>query len=106
MILIACLLQAAIKGAGDITDTDCLQQATADRAFTNAKAAKDVAGMTAALQYRALERNTAKVGLKSAPCASIKAVNPEIAALKQHQVRLPPILPIQAVQGANVLTDQ
>lgn len=76
---------AAAGGAGNIKDADCLQQATADQAFTNAKASGDVAGMTAALIYRALERNTGKVGLQSVPCASIKAVNPEIAALKQHQ---------------------
>ena len=41
--------------------------------------------MTAALIYRALERNTGKVGLKSSPCTSIKAINPEIAAIQQHQ---------------------
>jgi hypothetical protein len=76
---------AAAEGAGNIADADCLQQATADQAFTNAKAAGDVDGMTAALIYRALERNTGSVGLASVPCASIKAVNPEIAALQQHQ---------------------
>jgi hypothetical protein len=38
-----------------------------------------------ALIYRALERNTGSVGLKSVPCESIQAVNPEIAALQQHQ---------------------
>ena len=76
---------AAIKGAGNIADADCLQQAIADRAFTNAKAAGDVDGMTNALIYRALERNTGSVGLASVPCQSIKAVNPEIAALQQHQ---------------------
>lgn len=76
---------AGIKGAGKITDADCLQQAIADRAFTNAKAAGDVDGMTSALIYRALERNTGSVGLASVPCKSIKAVNPEIAALQQHQ---------------------
>lgn len=62
-----------------------MQTATADRAFTNAKAANDVAGMTAALQYRALERNTGAVGLKSVLCTSFTPVNPEIAALTQHQ---------------------
>jgi hypothetical protein len=62
-----------------------LQQATADQAFTNAKAEGDVAGMSAALIYRALERNTAKVGLASALCMSLTAVNPEIAAIQQHQ---------------------
>ncbi|TFK40576.1 hypothetical protein BDQ12DRAFT_770049 [Crucibulum laeve] len=76
---------AAIKGAGKITDATCLQLATADQAFTNAKAAGDVAGQVAALIYRALERNTGQVGLASDPCTSIKAVNPEIAALQQHQ---------------------
>lgn len=77
---------AASAGQGSITDTDCLQQATADQAFTNAKAAGDVDGMTAALVYRALERNTGSVGLASVACTSIKAVNPEIAAISQHQV--------------------
>ncbi|KAI5851729.1 hypothetical protein DFP73DRAFT_491173, partial [Morchella snyderi] len=76
---------AAIKGAGKITDADCLQQATADQAFTNAKAAGDVNGMVAALVYRTLERNTGSVGLASVPCTSITPVNPEIAALTQHQ---------------------
>lgn len=41
--------------------------------------------MTFALIYRALERNTGSVGLASVPCESIQAVNPEIAALQQHQ---------------------
>jgi hypothetical protein len=95
---------AAAAGQGKITNTDCLQQATADQAFTNAKAAGDVEGMvrsrtgrtsqydpdmfrsqTNALIYRALERNTGKVGLASVACTAIKAVNPEIAALSQHQ---------------------
>ncbi|GJJ14820.1 hypothetical protein Clacol_009088 [Clathrus columnatus] len=76
---------AAAGGQGSITDTDCLQQATADQAFTNAKAAGNVGGMTAALIYRALERNTGQVGLASNPCTSIQAVNPEIAAIQQHQ---------------------
>lgn len=76
---------AAKKGAGNIADADCLQQATADQAFTNAKAAGDIDGMTSALIFRALERNTGSVGLASVPCTSIQAVNPEIAALQQHQ---------------------
>ncbi|KAF5852567.1 hypothetical protein GGP41_007982 [Bipolaris sorokiniana] len=76
---------AAAEGAGDIADADCLQLAVADQAFTNAKEAGDVEGMTMALIYRALERNTGSVGLKSVPCESIQAVNPEIAALQQHQ---------------------
>ncbi|WVQ71363.1 hypothetical protein IAR50_000891 [Cryptococcus sp. DSM 104548] len=75
---------AAAAGQGDVTNTDCLQQATADQAFTNAKAAGDVAGMTAALMYRALERNTGQVGLASVACNET-ATNPEIAAISQHQ---------------------
>ncbi|KAF9527533.1 hypothetical protein CPB83DRAFT_869903 [Crepidotus variabilis] len=76
---------AGAQGAGKVTDVTCLQQATADQAFTNAKKTGDVVGMTAALAYRTLERNTGKVGLKSDLCTSIKAVNPEIAVLTQHQ---------------------
>lgn len=68
-------------------DVNCLQQATADQAFTNAKAAGDVQGQVDALIYRALERNSGSVGAVSALCTSITAVNPEIAAIQQHQVR-------------------
>jgi hypothetical protein len=64
---------------------DCLQQATADQAFTNAVAAGDLEGQVAALQYRALERNTGQVGLASIDCTGLQAVNPEIAAISQHQ---------------------
>ena len=83
VVLMSHSLQA---GQGKITDTDCLQTATADRAFTNAKAAGDVDGQVAALIYRALERNTGTVGLASVACTSFKPVNPEIAAISQHQV--------------------
>jgi len=76
---------AASTGQGSITDTNCLQQAIADQAFTNAKAAGNVQGMVDALIYRALERNTGTVGGVSATCTSITAVNPEIAAIQQHQ---------------------
>ncbi|KAK0187979.1 hypothetical protein F5146DRAFT_1113137 [Armillaria mellea] len=76
---------AAIAGAGSIADATCLQQATADQAFTNAKAAGDVDGMVAALIYRALERNSGSVGATTDACTSIQAVNPEIAAIQQHQ---------------------
>ncbi|KAK0487447.1 hypothetical protein IW261DRAFT_1447904 [Armillaria novae-zelandiae] len=76
---------AAIAGAGNIADATCLQQATADQAFTNAKAAGDVDGMVAALIYRALERNSGSVGATTDACTSIQAVNPEIAAIQQHQ---------------------
>lgn len=65
--------------------TLCFLLATADQAFSNAKAAGDIAGMTVALQYRAIERNTGQVGLASVICSSIPAVNPEIAAITQHQ---------------------
>ncbi|KAI0050427.1 hypothetical protein FA95DRAFT_1487348 [Auriscalpium vulgare] len=77
--------KAGAKGLGKITDVECLQQATADQAFTNAKAKGDVQGQVDALTYRALERNTAKIGQASNLCTSIKAVNPEIAAIQQHQ---------------------
>src|SRR6185437_11182760 len=40
---------AAAKGAGTITNLDCLHQATADQAFTNAKAAGNVTGQADAL---------------------------------------------------------
>ena len=40
--------------------------------------------MTNALLYRALERNTGKVGLASVVCTET-AVNPEVAAISQHQ---------------------
>jgi hypothetical protein len=80
--------KAAVEGlenAGSFKDLDCLQQATADLAFTNAKAAGDVSAQGDALVYRTLERNTGSVGLKSNLCTSQKAVNPEVAALTQHQ---------------------
>ncbi|KAI0352612.1 hypothetical protein OH77DRAFT_1438545 [Trametes cingulata] len=75
---------AAKAGAGDITDLACLQQAVADQAFTNAKAAGDLDGMVNALIFRAIERNTGGVGVKSALCTQT-AKNPEVAALTQHQ---------------------
>ncbi|KAI8285282.1 hypothetical protein K4K56_009625 [Colletotrichum sp. SAR 10_98] len=75
---------AAEAGAGDVTNLDCLHQATADSAFTAAKAANDVDGMASALVFRAVERNTGSVGLKSVLCDET-AQNPEIAALTQHQ---------------------
>jgi hypothetical protein len=75
---------AAAAGAGKITNLDCLHQATADQAFTNAKAAGNVTGQADALIFAALERNTGKVGLASALCTET-AVNPEIAAISQHQ---------------------
>ncbi|CAK5284228.1 unnamed protein product [Mycena citricolor] len=76
---------AASAGKGNIADVTCLQQATADQAFTNAKAKGDIQGMTDALIYRALERNSGSVGAVSKTCTSLKATNPEIAAVQQHQ---------------------
>ncbi|OLN98077.1 hypothetical protein CCHL11_06869 [Colletotrichum chlorophyti] len=75
---------AAAAGAGDVKNLDCLHQVTADSAFSAAKAAGDVDGQASALVFRALERNTGSVGLKSVLCDEA-ATNPEIAALSQHQ---------------------
>jgi hypothetical protein len=75
---------AAAGGAGKITNLNCLHQATADQAFTNAKAAGNVTGQSDALLYAALERNTGAVGLASVSCNET-AVNPEIQAVQQHQ---------------------
>jgi hypothetical protein len=75
---------AAAAGAGTITNLDCLHQATADQAFTNAKAAGNVTGQADALMFAALERNTGGVGVASVICNET-AVNPEIAAIQQHQ---------------------
>lgn len=75
---------AAAAGAGTITNLDCLHQATADQAFTNAKAAGNVTGQADALLFAALERNTGGVGVASVICNET-AVNPEIAAVQQHQ---------------------
>ncbi|EJC98840.1 uncharacterized protein FOMMEDRAFT_170670 [Fomitiporia mediterranea MF3/22] len=76
---------AAQQGLGKIQDPDCLQQAVADQAFTNAKAAGDLQGQVDALIFRALERNSGSVGATTNACTSIQAVNPEIAAIQQHQ---------------------
>ena len=75
---------AAAAGQGLVTNTDCLQQETADLAFTNAKKIGNVSGEVDALCYRALERNTGSVGLASVACNET-AVNPEIQAVSQHQ---------------------
>ncbi|KAI8302622.1 hypothetical protein K4K61_007814 [Colletotrichum sp. SAR11_59] len=75
---------AAKFGAGQVTNLACLHQETADQAFTNAKAEKDIRGMSGALVYASLERNTAGIGVASAACTDT-AVNPEIAAIKAHQ---------------------
>ncbi|KAL7932895.1 hypothetical protein V8C35DRAFT_65828 [Trichoderma chlorosporum] len=75
---------AAAGGAGSVTNLECLKQETADQAFTNGKAAKDLRLMAGALVYQALERNTGKVGLASVACTE-QAVNPEIEAVKPHQ---------------------
>ncbi|KAK3487602.1 uncharacterized protein B0T23DRAFT_210089 [Neurospora hispaniola] len=75
---------AAAKGAGQVTNLDCLQQIVADQAFTNAKAAGDLDGQVNAVLFRALERETSQVGLASAICDET-AKNPEIAVVHQHQ---------------------
>lgn len=75
---------AAAQGAPNVDNLDCLQQIVADQAFTNAKAANDVTGMANAIMFRALERNTAGVGVASVICNET-ATNPEIAAITQHQ---------------------
>ncbi|KAI4602876.1 hypothetical protein KJ359_008096 [Pestalotiopsis sp. 9143b] len=75
---------AAAAGAGSVTNLDCLQQHVADQAFTNAKAAGDVDAMANALMFRAVERNTGKVGLASVICNET-ATNAEVAAVTQHQ---------------------
>jgi len=64
----------------------CLQQATADQAFTNVKKAGNIQAQVDALIYRALERNSGKAGLTTDLCTSIEAVNLEVAAIRQHQV--------------------
>ena len=75
---------AAATGAPNVQNLDCLQQIVADQAFTNAKAAGDVDSQAQAIIFRALERNTGKVGLASVLCTET-AVNPEIASITQHQ---------------------
>lgn len=76
--------KAAAEGAPNVANLDCLQQIIADQAFTNAKAIADINGMANAVMFRALERNTGSVGLASVLCNET-AVNPEIAAITQHQ---------------------
>ncbi|KAM7219033.1 hypothetical protein V8F06_005625 [Rhypophila decipiens] len=75
---------AAAEGAPNVDNLDCLQQIVADQAFTNAKAAGDIDGQIVAILFRAIERNTGSVGLASVLCNQT-AVNPEIAAITQHQ---------------------
>ncbi|KAK0715556.1 hypothetical protein B0H67DRAFT_243108 [Lasiosphaeris hirsuta] len=75
---------AAAKGAPNVDNLDCLQQIIADQAFSNAKAAGDLEGQINAILFRALEKNTASVGLASVDCNEA-AINPEIASIKQHQ---------------------
>ncbi|KAL8795167.1 MAG: hypothetical protein Q9195_002322 [Heterodermia aff. obscurata] len=70
---------AAAAGQGSISNTDCLHQATADQAFTNAKVAGDVKGMTDALVYAALERNTGKDPASPGAAAKNKAVTLALA---------------------------
>jgi hypothetical protein len=75
---------AAATGAPNVANLDCLQQIIADQAFTNAKAAGDLVAQANAILFRALEKNTLTVGAAS-PLCNEAAVNPEIAAIQQHQ---------------------
>ena len=77
--------KAAAEGAPNVQNLDCLQQIIADQVFTTAKAKGDLEGQANAIVFRALERNTGSVGLESVLCSGITAVNPEIAAITQHQ---------------------
>uniref|UniRef100_L2F9U8 Uncharacterized protein n=1 Tax=Colletotrichum fructicola (strain Nara gc5) TaxID=1213859 RepID=L2F9U8_COLFN len=72
---------AAKAGAGQVTNLACLHQETADQAFTNAKAEKDIRGMSGALVYASLERNTAGIGDPATDNAAAdnKAVTLELA---------------------------
>ncbi|KAJ5042460.1 uncharacterized protein L3040_005008 [Drepanopeziza brunnea f. sp. 'multigermtubi'] len=79
---------AAAAGAGAITNLDCLHQATAHRAFTNAKAAGDFQAQSDPLIFAAFERNAAGVGTASALCNET-AVDPDIAAITQKKIQLP-----------------
>jgi hypothetical protein len=76
--------KAAAQGAPNVANLDCLQQIIADQAFTNAKEAGDLDAQANAILFRALERNTGSVGLASVLCTET-AINPEIAAITQHQ---------------------
>ncbi|KAL8382064.1 hypothetical protein RB595_006041 [Gaeumannomyces hyphopodioides] len=78
---------AAAEGAPNVAaaDLDCLQQITADQAFTNAKAEGSVDGQVTALLYAALERNTLTVGEASKVCSTVTATNPEIGAITRIQ---------------------
>ncbi|KAI5457177.1 hypothetical protein BGZ63DRAFT_337044, partial [Mariannaea sp. PMI_226] len=76
--------ESASRGAGDITNLDCLQQEIADQAFSNAKDRKNLRGMAGALLFQALQRNVRSQGEFSARCNQ-RAVNAEIAALTRHQ---------------------
>ncbi|KIM28852.1 hypothetical protein M408DRAFT_329285 [Serendipita vermifera MAFF 305830] len=75
----------AIAGMGTVTDPNCLQLTIADIALTNAKATRNTSGMVASLIYRALERNTAAVGVVSEKCTSYTPRNSELLAFQQHQ---------------------
>ncbi|KAG8760101.1 hypothetical protein FRC14_004087 [Serendipita sp. 396] len=77
--------ELAATGMGSVTDPNCLQLAIADVAFTNAKATNNLDGLVASLIFRALERNTAAVGVASEPCLTYVPVNKELLTFKQHQ---------------------
>ncbi|CAH7665796.1 hypothetical protein PPACK8108_LOCUS83 [Phakopsora pachyrhizi] len=64
---------------------ECFKKLVADQAFTNAKKDGDIKGQEAAIIFASLERNTQRVGQASKACTAIKAKNPEIERLIQHQ---------------------
>ncbi|KAI8461601.1 hypothetical protein BY996DRAFT_6408554 [Phakopsora pachyrhizi] len=78
---------AAAKGAGNLDQKhlECFKKLVADQAFTNAKKDGDIKGQEAAIIFASLERNTQRVGQASKACTAIKAKNPEIERLIQHQ---------------------
>ncbi|KAI8909520.1 hypothetical protein EDD86DRAFT_176598, partial [Gorgonomyces haynaldii] len=67
---------------GDDADVACLQQNLADACITGAAGNKN--GIIACVQFRALERNTAKIGQASDTCTK-QPKSKELAGLKQHQ---------------------
>ncbi|KAJ3117190.1 hypothetical protein HDU96_007618, partial [Phlyctochytrium bullatum] len=66
-------------------DPSCLQQNIADECISNAKrTGNDRNEIATCIQFRALEKNTIGIGLRSAQCNQTPK-NAEINGLKQHQ---------------------
>ncbi|KAJ3086255.1 hypothetical protein HK102_013365 [Quaeritorhiza haematococci] len=68
------------------SDAKCLQQNLADQAITTCKAVRpgDANCIATAVKFRALERNTQRVGLKSDICTATPQ-NQELVGIQQHQ---------------------